>query len=88
MNGIGTVTQKGQVAIPIAIRRHFNLKPQTKVYFQVKGENIVASPIWTSEQAYGIFAGRRKRPLTKGQMKAAIRKAVIEKFRKKLHDLH
>ena len=36
MNGFSTITQKGQVAIPKAIRDYFNIKPSDKIYFEAE----------------------------------------------------
>lgn len=40
MPELSTVTQKGQVTIPIAIRQYWGLEPQQQVVF-VRGENMV-----------------------------------------------
>ena len=81
MNGITTMTQKGQVAIPKSIRDYFHLKPHDKVHFEVQDEKIVATPAPTINEMFGLF--KTSKIITKKEMKKAIREAVLEKFRKK-----
>jgi len=81
MNGITTMTQKGQVAIPKSIRDYFHLKPYDKVHFEVQDEKIVATPAPTIDEMFGLF--KTSKIITKKEMKKAIREAVLEKFRRK-----
>lgn len=81
MNGISTMTQKGQVAIPKSIRDHFYLKPFDKVYFEVKDNNIIARRLSSIEEMRGIV--KTNKILSKKEMKKAIREAVLEKFKRK-----
>lgn len=85
MNGISTLTQKGQVAIPKSIRDHFNLKTSDKVYFEVQGEKIIATPTPTINEMFGLFKTSKK--ITKKEMKKAIREAVLEKFKRKTKNI-
>ena len=81
MNGITTMTQKGQVAIPKSIRDYFHLQPHDKVHFEVQDEKIVATPTPTIDQMFGLF--KTSKIITKKEMKKTIREAVLEKFRRK-----
>ena len=81
MNGISTLTQKGQVAIPKSIRDYFHLKPHDKVHFEVQDEKIVATPAPTIHEMFGFF--KTSKVITKKEMKKAIREAVLEKFERK-----
>ncbi len=81
MNGITTMTQKGQVAIPKSIRDYFHLQPHDKVSFEVKGNNIVAHRLSSVEEMCGIV--KTNKVLSKKEMKKAIREAVLEKFKRK-----
>lgn len=81
MNGVSTLTQKGQVAIPKSIRDYFHLKPHDKVHFEVQDEKIVATPAPTIAEMFGLF--KTSRVITKKEMKKAIREAVLEKFKRK-----
>lgn len=75
------MTQKGQVAIPKPIRDFFELKPSDKLYFEVKDNNIVAHRVASIKEMRGI--AKKGKVLTKKGYKKIIRKAVIEKFKKK-----
>jgi len=81
MNGISTLTQKGQVAIPKSIRDYFHLKPHDKVHFEVQDEKIVATPAPTIDEMFGLFKTSKR--ITKKEMKKAIRESVLEKFERK-----
>ncbi len=81
MNGISTLTQKGQVAIPKSIRDYFHLKPHDKVHFEVQDEKIVATPAPTIDEMFGLF--KTSKIITKKEMKKAVREAVLEKFKRK-----
>lgn len=39
-----TVTQKGQVTIPIEIRNYLGIKPREKIVFSYKNEGVMISP--------------------------------------------
>lgn len=81
MNGITTMTQKGQVAIPKSIRDYFGLKPSDKMYFEVKNNSITARRLSSIEEMRGIV--KTNKVLSKKEMKKIIREAVLEKFRRK-----
>ena len=81
MNGISTLTQKGQVAIPKSIRDYFHLKAHDKVHFEVKDDNIIARRLSSIEEMRGIV--KTNKILSKKEMKKAIREAVLEKFKRK-----
>lgn len=77
-----TVTTKGQVVIPKAIRDAFSLTPSTKVLFQVKGSTITLQPVATVDEMYAFLSGKGSKT-TKEQQKAIVRQHVVKKFRKK-----
>ena len=52
---VSSVTTKGQVTIPAAIRRRFSLHQGGKVLFSVDGDTIVLRPVYESvEDAFGL----------------------------------
>lgn len=77
MQGISTITQKGQVAIPKSIRDHFNLNPTDKLHFSVMDNKIIAEPVLSINSMFGIV--KAKKVLTKKQMKKIVKKAIIAK---------
>jgi AbrB family looped-hinge helix DNA binding protein len=44
MNYVRTITQKGQVTVPAAIRKALGLKPNDKVTFRVDAEGVRLEP--------------------------------------------
>ena len=81
MNGISTLTQKGQVVIPEVIRTYFNMKPSSKLSFEVVGQTIVARPIMTTDEALGMIKAKSK--ISKMAIKQAVSEAIADKFASK-----
>ncbi|MFA6111971.1 MAG: AbrB/MazE/SpoVT family DNA-binding domain-containing protein [Candidatus Latescibacterota bacterium] len=54
-----TVTGKGQIAIPAAIRRRLGIEKGTRLHIQEVGEEIVLKPLTPQylDQAAGFLAG-------------------------------
>ncbi len=84
MNIVSTVTQKGQVVIPHWIREELGLTRDSKLTFQLEGKKIIAQPVMTIDEAFGMIPAKGK-PLSDNEMKQTIRNAVVAKFEKK-HD--
>ncbi len=60
---IGTVTQKGQVTIPLAVRKLLGVKPADRVSFRViEGRVELASASMSLEAAFGAV-----KPLTRSE---------------------
>lgn len=78
MNGISTITQKGQVAIPKAIRDQFGLKPFDRVLFTVQNGKIIAQPAFSINDMFGIILA--KKTISKKEYKSVIRKQVVKKY--------
>lgn len=54
-----TITSKGQIVVPVRLRRRYGLKPGTKVYFIERNDEILFQP-QTKEfirSVYGLLAG-------------------------------
>ena len=78
MEGISTLTQKGQVAIPKAIRDYLRLKPFDKIHFFIKDEKIVAEPITSIENMRGFI--KTNKILSKKELKKTVQEAVLNKY--------
>lgn len=78
MQGISSITQKGQVAIPKSIRDYFKLNPFDKVRFTIENNKIVAEPVLSIKEMRGFI--KTKKSLTKKQMKKTIQEAVLQKY--------
>ena len=52
-----TITTKGQVTIPVAIRKQFNLEPGERVRFSIEDEKIVLCPLPAKvEDSFGLVS--------------------------------
>ena len=80
MNGFATLTQKGQVVIPVAIRDFFGLEPADRLYFEVEENKIVAKPVLSLEGAFGMI--KTKKSFSEKEYKQAIAKELVRKFKK------
>lgn len=81
MNGISTITQKGQVVIPKQIRDFFAIKPFDKIFFEIKDDQIIAEPIYSVDAMFGAIKTKKK--ITKRELKKLVREAVVSKHRKR-----
>ncbi len=50
-----TLSSKGQVTIPKAIRDRLALKPGDRVVFRVQGDNVIVEPVGSLMDWYGAF---------------------------------
>ena len=74
------VTRKGQVTIPVEIRRSLGLKEGDRVRFVQNDGRVTLEPIGSVvDRTAGIFAKyRRERALTIAEERAAFERAVAE----------
>ena len=69
-----TVTERGQVTIPVEVRRLLGIKPRDKVSFAIENGQVRLVPAgYTLESAYGSV-----KPIARPEDFAAISKAAIE----------
>lgn len=80
MNGLSTITQKGQVVIPQLIRNLLQLKPATRVYFEVKRNAVVMRPVLSINQALGMIKTRKR--ASQADYDQAVRSGMAKKFKK------
>ena len=81
MNGISTITKRGQVVVPQPIRELFDLKPSDKLYFKVENNKIVVRPIFSIDEALGVIKTKKK--VGKKELKEAVVGQIIKKFKKR-----
>lgn len=68
-----TITQKGQVTIPAAIRKKLGLRRGDRVSFVQDGNRVVVKPVHRDiKAAFGLVKARRSASL--GDYETAIRK--------------
>ena len=73
-----TVTQKGQVTIPAAVRARLGLRPKDKVRFEVAGDAVTLQPA-PSKLLAGYGAVRpRKRPEKWTQVRSEVERLMAE----------
>ena len=60
---VSSVSPKGQVTVPVAIRRLLGIKPKDKVAFRVEGKRVELTPARTplDESYMAVPALRRRR---------------------------
>lgn len=80
MNLVTTVTSKGQVSIPKAIRDHFNIAAFDKVSFAIRDREIVLTPAPTLKQMAGFI--KTKKHYTEADFERAIEQGFVEDYLK------
>ena len=76
MQLVSTVTSKGQVLIPMAIRKKLDVGPFDRIVFSTVESTIVAKKTPTTNEMYGFIKTRKR--LTDKQLEGAINEAVEE----------
>ena len=77
-----TVTSKGQVTIPIDIRRHAHIESGTSLEFHLeKNGSITLKPLTKDFRSLkGIVKSKRKKPVSLKEMKNAIHASIMDKI--------
>jgi AbrB family looped-hinge helix DNA binding protein len=67
---VSTITSKGQVTIPVEVRRHLRLGTNDKIAFVINDEGRVEvkPPRYASVESLRGAAGTLKRPLSKAEL--------------------
>jgi antitoxin PrlF len=72
------LTQKGQVTIPLEVRRRLGLKPRDRVRFEMDGDEIRLKPAPSKIlEGFGAVPPRH-RPEDWQQVRAAVEEAIAE----------
>ena len=77
---ISTITTKGQVTIPIAIRRQYGIDPNDQVDFITEGDRIILVPVKTLRDFRGVVAGGGDSDLELQTAKDAVSRRVVEEM--------
>lgn len=67
--------EKGQVVLPKDIRDYLNIKPGTKVVFEIRGGEVIIRPAKNSKEFVDYFC-RTSRKLKKSVSTKAIKKTI------------
>lgn len=70
---IATVTTKGQITIPMKIRKQYGIHPNDKIDFIAEGDRIILLPVKTLRDLRGSVTGKGGDP---EQERLAAKKAV------------
>lgn len=74
MQMISTVTSKGQVVIPVSIRKKLGIMPFDRIIFEVSDSKIVAEKASTTDGMFGIVKSKVK--LTDKQLEQVINESM------------
>jgi AbrB family looped-hinge helix DNA binding protein len=75
-----TVSSKGQVVIPKAIRNELNIRAQDQLTFRISQDKIEVYPQPSLDEMQGKFEHKQQRPVSIKQMKKIIKEAVLKKY--------
>ncbi len=78
--GTSTVTSKGQVTIPVGLRKKFEMKKGSRVGFAVEGNGVNLKLIFTPSQLRGSLLSRVK--YEKKKARTVIREKVVSRYLK------
>ena len=81
-----TITSKGQVTIPVEVRKHLGVAPNDKIAFVLQPEGTVAvkTPKYPTIASLAGAAGTLKKPLPWKEMEHIAHEDHVEEVRKDL----
>lgn len=74
-----TITSKGQVTLPIKLRRELGIKPSDRVIFVKKNGHIVVEKLASVDSVFGSLANPNIKPYTNSQIKKSIETGMFSK---------
>ena len=77
------VTQKGQATIPVLIRRKLGIKANTKIVFELKGNEVSIKPVASFFNMKGSI--KSSKPFDLKAMEKAVEGAIKLNYVKKLN---
>ena len=72
------VSEKGQVTLPIDVRRKHGLSPGAVLQVEDREEGVLLRRVKTVDELYGMFAEYAKPGTTREQEREAMERAVAE----------
>jgi AbrB family looped-hinge helix DNA binding protein len=81
-----TLTSKGQTTIPREIRKLLGLKENDRILYEADDGKVAIKPAPSVHEFYAIFKSRIRRkgpPPTKAQMRAAVERDIVRRWKKK-----
>jgi antitoxin PrlF len=77
---ISTVTSKGQVTIPVSIRKKFAIGANDRVDFITEGERIILVPVKTLRDFRGSVVGSGDSESERQAAKDAVGRRIVEEM--------
>lgn len=77
---LSTITTKGQVTIPKALRVQFAIGPRDKVDFIAEGDRIILRPVRTLRDLRGCIQGDSEPAEERNTAKKAVAKRVMDEM--------
>jgi len=77
---ISTITTKGQITIPVSIRKSYGLHPNDKVDFVTEGDRIILIPVKTLRDFRGSVIGCGTPDEERQTAKNAVASRIIEEM--------
>jgi antitoxin PrlF len=77
---ISTITTKGQVTIPISIRKKYGLGPNDRVDFITEGDKIILVPVKTLRDFRGSVTGKGDPDQERQAAKDMVSRKTIEEM--------
>ncbi len=80
-----TVTDKGQVTLPKAIRDRLGIRPGTRIDFEVQADDTLKGRVLTRGAAglFGLIARKGEAARSLDEIDAGVTEAVVERARRK-----
>lgn len=77
-----TVTSKGQITIPVNLRKKVGIKPTDKVVFNQVNGQVFISKLASIDSLYGSLANPKVKPLSNKELDRLVRtKLFSQKYR-------
>lgn len=81
-----TITQRGQVTLPVEIRRKLDVNPGDRVEFTIEGDQVTVRPVkYTLESAFGSVPPLSE-PMDFEEMIRTAKEDRAERLMRKLQD--
>ncbi len=77
---LSTITTKGQVTIPKALRDQFAIGPHDKVDFRAEGDRIILRPVRTLRDLRGSVQGTGDPDAERSAAKEAVARRVMDEM--------
>lgn len=74
---ISTITSKGQITLPVKLRKELGVEPSDKIVFARKNGDILLQKLPSIDSIFGSLSNPKVRPLTVQQMNKLTNKGMF-----------